>query len=84
MATEYVYFFKNAEEKLRGAQWVNENKGIKGMSNISLKTLLGVCTCSKTHTVFPVTRDLNQIETDVKLDTIEEFAEQVFILNLEK
>ena len=84
METEYVYMLKNIEEKLRGAQWVNENTGIKGMSNISLKELLGVCTCTKSHTVFPVTRKLNQIETDVKLDTIEEFAEQVFILSLEK
>mgnify|MGYP001547020727 CR=1 FL=1 len=84
METEYVYMFKNTEEKLRGAQWVNENKDIKGMGNISLKESLRVCTCTKTHAGFPVTRNLNQIETGVKLDTIEEFAEQVFILNLEK
>ena len=84
MATEYLYMFKNIDEKLRGAQWINENKGIKGMANISLKELLGVCTCTKNHTVDPVTRILNQVESDVKLDTIEEFAEQVFILSLEK
>ena len=84
METEYLYMFKNTEEKLRGAQRVNENKAIKGMANISLKELLGVCTCTVSHTVFPVTCDLNQIETDVELNTIEEFAEQVFILNLEK
>lgn len=84
MATEYVYMFKNTEEKLRGAQWVNENRGNKGLANISLEELIGVCTCTKTRTVYPVTRILNQVETDVKLDTIEEFAEQVFILNLEK
>ena len=84
METEYVYMFKNTEEKLRGAQWVNENTSIGGMGNTSIKELLGVSTCTKTRTVFPVTRDLNQVETDVKLDTIEEFAEQVFILSLEK
>ena len=84
MATEYVYMFKNTEEKLRGAQWVNENKDIGGMGNTSIKELLGVSTCTKSHTVFPVTRDLNQVETDVELNTIEEFAEQVFILSLEK
>ena len=84
MTTEYVYMFKNTEEKLRGAQWVNENKDIGGMGNTSVKELIGVCTCTKTRTVFPVTRVLNQVETDVKLDTIEEFAEQVFILSLEK
>lgn len=84
MKTEYVYMFKNAEEKLQGAQWVNENTNIGGMGNTSIKELLGVCTCAKTHTVFPVTHDLNRIESDVKLDTIEEFAEQVFILHLEK
>ena len=84
METEYVYMFKNTEEKLRGAQWVNENTGIGGMGNTSLEELLGVSTCTKFHTVFPVTRDLNQVETDVELNTIEEFAEQVFILNLEK
>ena len=84
METEYVYMFKNTEEKLRGAQWVNENKDIDGMGNTSIKELLGVSTCTKSHTVFPVTRDLNQVETDVELDTIEEFAEQVFILSLEK
>ena len=84
MATEYVYMFKNIEEKLRGAQWVNENTSIGGMGNTSIKKLLGVSTCTKTRAVFPVTRDLNQVETDVKLDTIEEFAEQVFILSLEK
>lgn len=84
MKTEYVYMFKNTEEKLRGAQWVNENKDIGGMGNTSIKELLGVSTCTKSHTVFPVTRDLNQVETDVELNTIEEFAEQVFILSLEK
>ena len=84
MKTEYVYMFKNTEERARGAQWVNENKDIGGMGNISLEALLGVCTCTKSHTVFPVARDLNQIETDVELNTIEEFAEQVFILSLEK
>ena len=84
MAIEYVYMFKNTEEKLRGAQWVNENKDIGGMGNTSIKELLGVSTCTKSHTVFPVTRDLNQVETDVELNTIEEFAEQVFILSLEK
>ena len=84
METEYVYMFKNTEEKLRGAQWVNENKDIGGMGNTSIKELIGVCTCTKNRTVYPVTRDLNQVETDVKLDTIEEFAEQVFILSLEK
>ena len=84
METEYVYMFKNTEEKLRGAQWVNENKDIGGMANISLKELIGVCTCTKTRTVYPVTLILNQVETDIKLNTIEEFAEQVFILNLEK
>ena len=55
-----------------------------GMGNTSIKELLGVSTCTKSHTVFPVTRDLNQVETDIELNTIEEFAEQVFILNLEK
>lgn len=84
METEYVYMFKNTEEKLRGVQWINENKVIKGMGNISFKELLGVSTCTISYTVFPVTCDLNQIESDVKLNTIEEFAEQVFILNLEK
>ena len=84
MATEYVYMFKNTEEKLRGAQWVNENKDIGGMGNTSIKELLGVSTCTKSYTVFPVTRDLNQVETDIELNTIEEFAEQVFILSLEK
>ena len=84
METEYVYMFKNTEEKLRGAQWVNENKDIGGMGNTSIKELLGVSTCTKSYTVFPVTRNLNQVETDVELDTIEEFAEQVFILSLEK
>ena len=84
MATEYVYMFKNTEEKLRGAQWVNENTSIGGMGNTSIKELLGVSTCTKSHTVFPVTRELNQVETDVELNTIEEFAEQVFILTLEK
>ena len=84
MATEYVYMFKNIEEKLRGAQWVKENTGIGGMGNTSIKELLGSSTCTKTHTVFPVTRELNQVETDVELNTIEEFAEQVFILTLEK
>ena len=84
MATEYVYMFKNTEEKLRGAQWVNENKGITGMGSIILEEFLGVSTCTKSHTVFPVTRDLNQKVSDVKLNTIEEFAEQVFILSLEK
>ena len=84
MDTEYVYFFKNAEEKLQGAKWVNENKAINGMSSISLNELLGVCTCTKHHTVYPVTRNMNQVGTDVELDTIEEFAEQVFILTLEK
>ena len=84
MGTEYIYMFKNTEEKLRGAQWVNENTSIGGMGRTSLEELLGVSTCTKTHTVFPVTRDLNQVESDVELDTIEEFAEQVFILTLEK
>ena len=84
MATEYVYMFKNTEEKLRGAQWVNENTSIGGMGNTSIKELLGVSTCTKTRTVYPVTRILNQVETDIELDTIEEFAEQVFILTLEK
>ena len=84
MATEYVYMFKNPEEKLRGAQWINENKAIGGMGNLSLERLLGASTCTRTRTVFPVTYYLNQEESDVKLDTIEEFAEQVFILNLEK
>ena len=84
METEYVYMFKNTEEKLRGAQWINENRGNKGLANISLKELLGVSTCTKNRTVYPVTRTLNQVESDVKLDTIEEFAEQVFILSLEK
>ena len=84
METEYVYMFKNAEEKLRGAQWVNENRGYKGMADVSLKGLIGVCTCTETRTVFPVKRNLNQLETDVELNTIEEFAEQVFILNLER
>ena len=84
METEYVYMFKNTEEKLRGAQWVNENKDIGGMGNTSIKELLGVSTCTKSYTVFPVTRNLHQVETDVELDTIEEFAEQVFILSLEK
>ena len=84
MATEYVYMFKNIEEKLRGAQWVNENKGITGMGSIILEEFLGVSTCTESHTVFPVTRNLNQIETDVELNTIEEFAEQVFILSLGK
>ena len=84
MATEYVYMFKNTEEKLRGAQWINENTYIGGMGNISLEDLLGVCTCTTLHVAYPVTRDLNQVETDVELDTIEEFAEQVFILNLER
>ena len=84
MGTEYVYMFKNTEEKLQGAQWVNENTDIGGMGNTSIRELLGVSTCTKSHTVFPVTRDLNQVETDVKLNTIEEFAEQVFILSLEK
>ena len=84
METEYVYMFKNTEEKLRGAQWVNENKDIGGMGNTAIKELLGVSTCTKSYTVFPVTRNLNQVETDIELDTIEEFAEQVFILSLEK
>ena len=84
METEYVYMFKNTEEKLRGAQWINENTGIGGMGNTSLKELLGVCTCTKNHSVYPVTRILDQVESAVKLDTIEEFAEQVFILTLEK
>ena len=84
MGTEYVYMFKNIDEKLRGAQWINENKDIKGMSDISLKELLGVCTCTAIYAVYPVTQDLNQVETDVELNTIEEFAEQVFILSLEK
>ena len=84
METECVYMFKNVEEKLRGVQWVNENKDIGGMGNTSIKELLGVSTCINSYTVFPVTRDLNQVETDVELDTIEEFAEQVFILSLEK
>ena len=84
METEYVYMFKNTEEKLRGAQWVNENTSIGGMGNTSIKELLGVSTCTKSHTVFPVTRDLNQVETDIELNTIEEFAEQVFILHLER
>ena len=79
METEYVYMFKNSEEKLRGAQWISK----QFMRDTPLTELLGASTCTKTHLVFPVTRDLNQIETDVKLDTIEEFAEQVFILNLE-
>ena len=80
MDTEYVYFFKNAEEKPRGAQWIPKQL----MRGTDLTELLGVCTCSRTHTVFPVTRELNRIKSDVKLDTIEEFAEQVFILSLEK
>ena len=84
METEYVYMLKNIEEKLRGAQWVNENTSIGGMGRTSLEELLGVSTCTKTHTVFPVTRDLNQVETDIRLNTIEEFAAQVFILTLEK
>lgn len=84
MGTDYVYMFKNIEEKLRGAQWINENTGIGGMGNTSIKELLGICTCTKSHAVYPVTRYLNQVETDVKLNTIEEFAEQVFILSLEK
>lgn len=84
METEYVYMFKNDEERLRGAQWVNENRGYKGMADISLKGLIGVCTCTETRTVFPVKCNLNQLETDVELNTIEEFAEQVFILHLER
>ena len=84
MATEYTYMCKNTEEKLRGAKWVNENTDIGGMGNISLKALLGVCTCTKSRSVFPVTSDLNRVETDIELNTIEEFAEQVFILYLEK
>ena len=84
METEYVYMFKNTEEKLRGAQWVNENTDIGGMDHILLEELLGVSTCTTSHAVFPVKRNLNQLETDVELNTIEEFAEQVFILNLEK
>lgn len=78
MKTEYRYMFKNDEEKLRGAQWIN------GMGSVELEDLLGVCTCTNTHTVYPVTRYLNQIDSDVRLNTIEEFAAQVFILNLEK
>lgn len=84
METEYVYMFKNTEEKLQGAKWVDENKGILGMSNISLKDFLGVSTCTRTHTVYPVLPYVSWVETDVELDTIEEFAEQVFILTLEK
>ena len=84
METDYVYMFKNVEEKLRGVQWVNENKGIEGMGNISLKEFIGACTCTKTRAVYPVTRILNQVKSDVTLHTIEEFAEQVFILSLEK
>ena len=84
MGTEYVYMFKNTEEKLRGAQWVNENTSIGGMGRISLEELLGVSTCTKNHIVYPVTLILNQVESDVELNTIEEFAEQVFILTLEK
>lgn len=84
METDYVYMFKNIDEKLRGAQWINENKDIGGIGDLSLERLLGATTCTRTHTVYPVTRDLNQLESDVKLDTIEEFAEQVFILSLEK
>lgn len=80
MEPEYVYMFKNTEEKLRGAQWIPKHL----MKGTDLTELLGASTCTKTHSVFPVTRNLNQIETDVKLDTIEEFAEQVFILSLEK
>ena len=84
METEYVYMFKNTEEKLRGAQWVNENTSIGGMGNTSIKELIGVCTCTKNRTVYPVTRVLNQVKSDIKLNTIEEFAEQVFILHLER
>ena len=80
METEYVYMFKNAEEKVRGAQWIPEHL----MQGIDLTRLLGASTCTRSHVVFPVTRDLNQIESDVELNTIEEFAEQVFILTLEK
>lgn len=80
METEYVYMFKNNEEKVRGTQWIPKHL----MQGIDLTRLLGASTCARSHTVFPVTRDLNQIESDVELDTIEEFAEQVFILSLEK
>lgn len=84
MATEYVYMFKNDEERLQGVQGVNENTAIGGMRDISTKELLGVSTCTHTRTVFPVTRDLNQLMSDVELNTIEEFAEQFFLLILEK
>lgn len=84
MGTEYRYMFKNDEEKLQGAKWVEENTDIGGMHGIPLTAFIGVCTCANTHTVFPVMPDLNRLTSDVELDTIEEFAVQVFILTLEK
>ena len=84
MGTEYVYMFKNDEERLRGAQWVEENTDINGMRYTELDELLGVSTCTRSHAVFPVTSRINQLESDIPLNTIEEFAEQVFILTLEK
>ena len=84
MGTEYVYMFKNNEERLRGAQWVEENTDINGMRYIEFEELIGVSTCTRSHAVFPVTLYVNRLESDIPLDTIEEFAEQVFILTLEK